>query len=97
MERPAGAKDIGALGLLLIAAGLTPGSDRFKEELDTLVSVAGWQLRSGTDPRYLFHHARRTRHLLHWAGTGTLIDATIGDEGDIPAGMVLLARAALTR
>ena len=97
IEQPAAVKDIGALGLLLIAAGLTPGSDRFTEELDTLVSVAGWQLRSGTDPAYLFHHARQTRHLLHWAGTGTLIDATIGDDDDVPAGMVLLARSALTR
>lgn len=97
VEKPAGVKEISALGLLLIAAGLTPDTGRFMEELDTLVSVAGWQLRSGTDPRYLFHHARQTRHLLRWAGTGTLIDTTIGDDDDVPAGMVFLARSALTR
>ena len=97
VEKPAAVKDIGALGLLLIAAGLGLGSDRFTEELDALVSVAGWQLRSGTDPRYLFHHARQTRHLLHWAGTGTLIDTTLGDEKDVPTAMALLARSALTR
>ncbi|AMM22836.1 hypothetical protein AX769_22155 (plasmid) [Frondihabitans sp. PAMC 28766] len=66
-------------------------------ELDTLVSVVGWELRSGADPGFLFHHARQTRHLLRWAGTGTLMDTTIGDDEVVPAGMVFLASSALTR
>jgi hypothetical protein len=62
-----------ALGLLLIAAGITEPR-QFDRELDMLLSIAGWDFHSGG--RYgnsgAFTHAHATRHLLRWAGTGEL-------------------------
>ena len=99
VERGSADREIGVLGLLLIGAGILPGTDQFGDTLGVLAGMAGWQTRSGAriDGATLFQRAELTGLILEWAATGILVTAGYPRPGEAEPVSVPLARAAFSR
>ncbi len=97
VERNEHGRDVGLLLLLLVAAGEAGDWRTLGDSLDLLCAVVGWRFEGSG--RYgnggAVYEARGTRHVLEWAGSGTLLSRKLGLDGLGSAGTILLARAAL--
>jgi hypothetical protein len=99
VERGSADREIGVLGLLLIGAGILPGTDQFGATLSALAGIAGWQARSGAriDGDTVFRRSELTGLVLEWASTGVLVTAHYPGPGETEPVSVPLARAAFGR